>query len=47
MDLQRGPQPQNLDIDASIENIFVNPGWLAANAPVREAAEVLREGRWN
>jgi hypothetical protein len=47
IDLQLGPQPQDLDIDASIKNIFVNPGWLATNAPVREAAEVLREGHWN
>ena len=33
IDLQLPPQPQNLDIDASIKNIFVNPRGLQQLLP--------------
>ena len=45
IDLEFAPQPQDLDIDAPIENIFVNPGGLQQILPRQRPLRRFEKGQ--
>jgi|GraSoi2013_115cm_1033766.scaffolds.fasta_scaffold478797_1 hypothetical protein len=45
IDLQFAPQPQDLDIDAPIENIFVNSGGLKQMLPRERPLRCFEKGK--
>src|SRR5258707_9097755 len=45
IDLEFAPQPQDLDIDAPIENVFVNSGGLQQMLPRQRPLRCFEEGQ--